>query len=58
MNWKDSEYFMSRATEERAAAARAVSAAAAAIHEDIAQQYEKMAEAAPRRSVLTPHYGA
>ena len=57
MSERDREYYRRRAAEEREAAALANSPAASAVHEDIAKQYERMAEQAQHRPLLTPHYG-
>ena len=56
MNDKVSEYTR-LAVRERKAAARARSAAEAALLQDIANQYDVMAEKAAGRPTLTPHYG-
>jgi len=58
MKKHDSAYYRLRAAEERGAAEVAESAAVSAAHQEIATQYDTMAEKAAGRPILSPHYNA
>jgi hypothetical protein len=46
---KQPEYYVTRAAEERAAAARAPNASLARVHDDLAAMYDRMAKEAARQ---------